>query len=116
MRRLRRWSVRPVPLHEPDACFTQDHRAVPTRSIDGPQLPKRILLEGFQSLFGVAGFYYLSRFIESPQLSGELPHGSTYFAFALVGFAFFDYLASRSMFSIKASKTRAKTARWSICW
>jgi ABC-2 type transport system permease protein len=50
------------------------------------------LMDAFQSLFGVAVFYYLSRFIQSPQLSSELPQGSTYFAFALVGFAFFDYL------------------------
>jgi ABC-2 type transport system permease protein len=45
-----------------------------------------------EALFGVAAFYYLSRFIESPQLSSELPRGSSYFAFALVGFVFFDYL------------------------
>jgi ABC-2 type transport system permease protein len=46
----------------------------------------------FESLFGVAAFYYLSRFIESPQLTSQLPKGSSYFAFALVGFVFFDYL------------------------
>lgn len=50
------------------------------------------ILEMFESLFGVAAFYYLSRFIQSPQLSSELPRGTSYFAFALVGFAFFDYL------------------------
>ena len=47
----------------------------------------------FEALFGVAAFYYLSRFIESPQLSRALPQHSSYFAFALVGFAFFDYLS-----------------------
>lgn len=50
------------------------------------------LLELVQSLFGVAAFYYLSRFVESPQLARALPQGGSYFAFALVGFAFFDYL------------------------
>jgi ABC-2 type transport system permease protein len=45
-----------------------------------------------QALFGVAGFYFVSRFVESPQLSHALPQGGNYFAFAIVGFAFFDYL------------------------
>ena len=35
----------------------------------------------------------MSRFVESPELSSALPAGSNYFAFALVGFAFFDYLS-----------------------
>ena len=30
---------------------------------------------------------------QSPELSSALPNGSNYFAFALVGFAFFDYLS-----------------------
>ncbi len=51
------------------------------------------VLELFEALFGVAGFYYLSRFVESPQLARLLPQGGSYFAFALVGFAFFDYLS-----------------------
>jgi ABC-2 type transport system permease protein len=51
------------------------------------------LLEIFETLFAVAGFYFLSRFIESPQLDRSLPQGGTYFAFALVGLAFFDYLS-----------------------
>lgn len=46
----------------------------------------------FEALFGVASFYFLSRFIESPQLERSLPQGSGYFPFALVGLAFFDYL------------------------
>lgn len=50
------------------------------------------VLEAFEALFGVASFYYLSRFVESPELSRALPQQGTYFAFALVGFAFFDYL------------------------
>jgi ABC-2 type transport system permease protein len=50
------------------------------------------LLELVETLFGVAAFYYLSRFIASPALSRALPQGGSYFAFVLVGFAFFDYL------------------------
>jgi ABC-2 type transport system permease protein len=50
------------------------------------------LLQLFDSLLGVAAFYYLSRFIQSPELAQSLPQGGTYFSFALVGFAFFDYL------------------------
>jgi ABC-2 type transport system permease protein len=52
-----------------------------------------LLLEALEALFGVATFYYLSRFVESPELASALPAGSNYFAFALVGFAFFDYLS-----------------------
>jgi ABC-2 type transport system permease protein len=48
--------------------------------------------ELIETFFGVAAFYYLSRFIESPELRRALPGGASYFAFALVGFAFFDYL------------------------
>jgi ABC-2 type transport system permease protein len=51
-----------------------------------------LLLEVVQAIFGVGTFYYLSRFVESPQLDRALPPGSNYFAFALVGFAFFDYM------------------------
>jgi ABC-2 type transport system permease protein len=51
------------------------------------------VLEALQALFGVTGFYFVSQFVESPQLSRALPQGGNYFAFAVVGFAFFDYLA-----------------------
>lgn len=50
------------------------------------------VLEIFEALFAVATFYYLSRFIESPQLTRALPEGRNYFAFVLIGFALFDYL------------------------
>jgi ABC-2 type transport system permease protein len=50
-------------------------------------------LELFETLFGAAGFFFLSRFIESPQLDRALPPGTSYFSFALVGLAFFDYLS-----------------------
>jgi len=49
-------------------------------------------LEILEAFFGVATFYYLSRFVSSDQLARALPKGSDYFTFALVGFAFFDYL------------------------
>ncbi|MFY9689289.1 MAG: ABC transporter permease [Candidatus Acidiferrales bacterium] len=52
-----------------------------------------LVFELVEALFGVATFYYLSRFVESPQLERALPAGSNYFAFALVGFAFFDYMS-----------------------
>ncbi len=51
------------------------------------------VLELFYALFGVASFYFLSRFIDSPQLQQSLPQGTTYFSFVLVGLAFFDYLS-----------------------
>jgi len=49
-------------------------------------------LEILEAFFGVATFYYLSRFVSNEQLALSLPPGRDYFAFALVGFAFFDYL------------------------
>ena len=51
------------------------------------------VLELFYALFGVASFYFLSRFIDSPQLEQSLPQGTSYFSFVLVGLAFFDYLS-----------------------
>jgi ABC-2 type transport system permease protein len=66
-----------------------------------------LILEMLEALFGVATFYYLSRFVESPDLQRVLPQGSNYFAFALVGFAFFDYLSV----SISAFDTSLEEAR-----
>jgi len=51
------------------------------------------VIEIFQALFGSAGFYFLSQFVESPKLERSLPPGANYFSFALVGIAFFDYLS-----------------------
>jgi ABC-2 type transport system permease protein len=51
------------------------------------------ILEISYALFGVASFYFLSKFIASPQLERSLPQGTSYFAFVLVGLAFFDYLS-----------------------
>jgi ABC-2 type transport system permease protein len=69
-----------------------------------------LVLEALEALFGVATFFYLSRFVDSPQLSGALPEGSNYFAFALVGFAFFDYL-SVSLSAFDASLEEARQNR-----
>lgn len=69
-----------------------------------------LLLETVEALFGVATFYYLSRFVQSPELSAELPAGTNYFAFALVGFAFFDYL-SVSLGAFDASLDEARQNR-----
>ena len=68
------------------------------------------LLETLEALFGVATFYYLSRFVQSPELNSELPAGTNYFAFALVGFAFFDYL-SVSMSAFDSSLEEARQNR-----
>jgi ABC-2 type transport system permease protein len=65
------------------------------------------LIEILEAFFGVATFYYLSRFVQSPELSSALPPGSSYFAFALVGFAFFDYLSV----SLTAFDTSIEEAR-----
>jgi len=50
------------------------------------------VIETLEAFFGVATFYYLSRFVSTDQLTRALPPGSSYFAFALIGLAFFDYL------------------------
>ena len=65
------------------------------------------VFELLESLFGVAAFYFLSKFVQSPELAAALPQGETYFAFALVGFAFFDYM-SVAMHSFDASLSEAR--------
>jgi ABC-2 type transport system permease protein len=50
------------------------------------------LFEAIEALFGVAMFYYVARFVDSPQLQHALPYSESYFAFSLVGFVFLDYL------------------------
>src|SRR5215813_9154848 len=50
------------------------------------------VLEVIQALFGTAMFYYVARFVDSPELRQTLPQRGGYFAFALVGFVFLDYL------------------------
>jgi ABC-2 type transport system permease protein len=50
------------------------------------------ILEAVEALFGAAMFYYMSRFVDSPELRHALPQGTSYFAFALVGWIFFEYL------------------------
>jgi ABC-2 type transport system permease protein len=50
------------------------------------------LLELVEALFGAAMFYYVARFVDSPQLARLVPEAGGYFAFSLVGFIFLDYL------------------------
>ncbi len=50
------------------------------------------VLELIEALFGAATFYYIARFVDSPQLRQALPQGTSYFTYSLVGFVFFDYL------------------------
>jgi ABC-2 type transport system permease protein len=50
------------------------------------------ILEAIEALFAAAMFYYVARFVDSPELRQSLPQGNTYFAYSLVGFLFFDYL------------------------
>src|ERR1700747_1696803 len=51
------------------------------------------IMDAVQALFGATMFFYAARFVDSPQLRGALPQSGGYFAFALVGFVFFDYLS-----------------------
>jgi ABC-2 type transport system permease protein len=66
--------------------------------------------QGIEALFGAALFYYAGRFVETPALRNTL-EGSSYFAFSLVGFLFFDYLNAamdaldRSLEEARASGT-----------
>ncbi len=64
-------------------------------------------IETFQALFGSASFYFLSRFVQSPTLARSLPPGTSYFSFALVGIAFFDYL-SVALFTFDGSLQEAR--------
>ncbi len=64
-------------------------------------------LEILEAFFGVATFYYLSRFVSNGELTHALPAGSDYFGFALVGFAFFDYLTV-SLSAFDSSITEAQ--------
>lgn len=50
------------------------------------------LLEAVEALFGAALFFYMARFVDSAELRRALPQGTSYFAFALVGWMFFEYL------------------------
>jgi ABC-2 type transport system permease protein len=52
------------------------------------------ILEAVEALFAAALFFYASRFVDSPQLRASLPQGNSYFAYALIGFLFFDYLTA----------------------
>jgi len=66
-----------------------------------------LLFETVEALFGVATFYFLARFVENPSLEHALPYGTDYFAFALVGFAFFDYMSvALSAFDMSLEEAR----------
>src|SRR5208283_5102573 len=52
------------------------------------------ILEAVEALFAAAMFFYGARFVDSPELRASLPQGHSYFAYALVGFVFFDYLTA----------------------
>src|SRR5215475_1171679 len=52
------------------------------------------ILEIVQALFGTAMFYYIARFVDSPELRQTLPQSGGYFAFSLIGFVFLDYLSA----------------------
>lgn len=63
-------------------------------------------LEVLQALFSVASFHFLARYVESGGWSGT--RGPRYFAFALVGLAFFDYLAV-SLAALEGSVEEARS-------
>lgn len=65
------------------------------------------VLEAIEALFGVAMFFYVGRFVDSPQLSSSLPQGGSYFAFSLIGFVFLDYL-NAAMDTFDNSLTEAR--------
>ena len=50
------------------------------------------IFEIVQALFGATVFYYVARFVDTPELQRSLPQGGSYFEFSLVGFVFLDYL------------------------
>jgi ABC-2 type transport system permease protein len=52
------------------------------------------IFETVQALFGAALLYYVAAFVNSPELRHALPQGTSYFAYSLVGFVFFDYLSA----------------------
>ena len=52
------------------------------------------IMEIIEALFGTAMFYYVARFVDSPELRQTLPQSGGYFAFALIGFVFLDYLSA----------------------
>jgi len=50
------------------------------------------VVEIVEALFGAATFYYVARFVDSPELRHSLPQTGSYFAYSLIGFVFLDYL------------------------
>jgi ABC-2 type transport system permease protein len=65
------------------------------------------ILQLAATFFEVAALYYLSHFVDSPQLDRSLPAGHSYFAFVLVGVAFFDYMGvSMNLFDASLEQAR----------
>jgi ABC-2 type transport system permease protein len=65
------------------------------------------IMEVIEALFSAATFYFVARFVDSPELRAALPQGGSYFAFSLIGFIFFDYLnASLSSFDRSLEEAR----------
>src|SRR5882757_7965279 len=74
------------PLHEMWLYFWRDLMIANTYR-------SPFILDAIQALFGAAMFFYAAQFVDSPQLRSAMPQPGSYFAFALVGFVFFDYLS-----------------------
>jgi ABC-2 type transport system permease protein len=68
------------------------------------------VFEILQALFGAAMMYYVARFVDSPELRGSLPQGTSYFAYSLIGFVFFDYL-NEAMETFDRSLQEARDTR-----
>ena len=76
-----------------------------------------LLLETLEALFGVATFYYLSRFVESPELSqARCPPAATTLRSRWWASHFSIISAYRSPPSIPASRKRGRIGRWKPCW
>lgn len=64
-------------------------------------------VEIVEAFLGVAAFHFLSNFVHSAELEQSLPQGPNYFAFAIIGFAFFDFL-TLSMITFEANLQEAR--------
>jgi ABC-2 type transport system permease protein len=64
-------------------------------------------VEIIQTLFAVAAFYFLASFVQSEEVARALPQGDSYFAFAIIGIAFFDFL-TLSMLTFEVALEEAR--------
>jgi hypothetical protein len=103
--------------HELTALVAEGARLFPAGCGHRPQHRIAFALEILEAFFGVATFYYLSRFVSNDELSHALPAGGDYFGFALVGFAFFGYLTvSMSAFDGEYHGSAAGSGTSRPCW